>query len=243
MGAYSRSDILSAVRKEIDEIRLNDASFIASDIDGSELDTIILHQFGEAVNFCYDNADMSLLTPKQVPAVDISALAIGDGSNQSIRIDGAPSTPGVMVERALLGTQFARLCYARNTSWNREVTEPLFWNSDASAKLHNWYTTGTPERPVVYINRDANTGGFVAYLYCCKTGSSTQVAIIEKPSYNEASIGDGSTSLFEISDERIYRAAITYTAALTLLTLKDEHADDLFNLAYQKMGLKTNNNG
>lgn len=242
MAVYSRSEILAAVRKELDEIRLNDASFIAADLDGADLDKIILHQFGVALTFAYANAEMSMIVPSQIQPSDITLIeAVADSQTPRCRIHDIPQGKEVYVGVAKLGKSFLRFGYARCSSWSRDAVEPIMWDSSEASKLMSWYSTGTPERPQVYIERDAVTDNYYAYLYTTISGDTIKVAVIRKPSYDEDNVGEGSNANFQMEEERLFDAVVTYTAALTLATLKDEHAESLFNLALNKMGVPTNN--
>ena len=73
----------------------------------------------------------------------------------------------------------------------------------------------------------------MADLYTTDDSDSVEVAIVRKPD-----VTDGSTPTIEI-DNRLYDAVIMYTAGLTLVTLKDEHADALLNQALVMMGAQT----
>lgn len=241
MGTYSRSEILAAVRKELDEIRLNDASFITADTDGEDLDKIILHQFGEALTFAYSHADITMIKPVQVAAADISInAASAANAAPHYRITDIPPGKTVYVGKAKLGEDFLRLGYARCASWIKDVVDPVLWDSAEAAQLHSWFSTGTPQRPKVLVERDAD-GYYYAYLYTVLQGDTIKVAVINKPSYDEHNIGEGSNASFTMNEDRLYAAVVTYTAALTLATLQDEHANSLFNLALNKMGVATNN--
>lgn len=241
MGTYARSEILAAVRKELDEIRLNDASFIAADSDGEDLDKIILHQFGEALTFAYSHADMVMIMPVQIKSADIStSQATANNNDPRYRIADIPQDKTVYVGKAKLGKEFLRLGYARCSSWVKDVVEPILWDSSEVARLHSWYSTGIPQRPQVLIERDAY-GYYYAYLYTTNSGDTIKIAVVNKPFYDEDNIGEGSNANFTMNEDRLFAAVITYTAALTLATLQDEHTNSMLNLALNKMGVPTNN--
>lgn len=227
------SQIIADVRKEIDEIGVNTAGF-AIGSDNEDLNTIIRHQLAEALRFCYANADVSLIAPDVSTLIaETDFVPVGSGSGQ-IPMRNLPTGTNIYVGKKELANTFMRLCYARSSSWVRDVTKPILWTEKEAARLSDWLTTGTPERPAVYIDRHGASGALVAYLYTINQGDTAQIAVINSPSYTVSS--SESVNI----DSRIYGAVVTYCAGLTLLTLKDEHADSLINLALNKMGVKTN---
>jgi hypothetical protein len=239
--SYQVSSIIADVRKELDEIQVNSSGF-ATGVDNADLDAIIRHNLTDALEFCYTNADLSLL-PVERQEIDSTFIQeLTNTPNTGIitgwgRIRNIPTGKQVFVAPAVLPENFIRLAYARAKSWSRDVTEPIFWTDPAAAKLQDWYTTGTPERPVVYIGRSNNVisglNKLVAVLYSVTSKQDTSyIAWVCKPTYVES--GSGASTSIDI-DSRIYGAVITYCAGLTLLTLKDKHAEDLFNQALVKM--------
>lgn len=233
MAVRNITQIIADVRRELDEIQVNPSGFAAG-TDNADLDVIIRAHIGKAIEFCYAHADLSLLTPNVTfvegdmdieSAVDFIKYNMPvTGDINVARLDLDDSQPEYE------STKFLRLCYARCSSWSRDVVEPLFWTDAAAAKLRNWLTTGTPDRPVVYVWRNAEDGHMMADLYTVGTGDSIEVAIIRKPDFVISA--EDTVDL----DARVYDAIVMYAAGLTLVTLKDEHADALLNQALVLMG-------
>ena len=234
---YSRSEIISGVRKELDEIQLNDAGF-AVGTDDTDLDELIIHLLSEAVEFCYEHADLSMLSPtsvktgSDVESKQISSYTDGPFFDSTYAyIKNAPSSAAGYVGVCSLPSSFLRLHRASVSTWERDVTVATYWNDEGASKLKNWYTTGSAERPVVYITKDSE--GYTAYLYILEGGDDINLAIIEKPS-----MAPGQQGGYDI-DSKLYGAILTYTAGLVLVTLKDQHADALLNKALVRMGAQT----
>ena len=233
MATHNLSDMVRDVRAELDELQINPSGFAVGS-DNEDLDTIIKIQIGKSIEFCYAHADLSMMAPNE--RFTSPTFIDTDG----IHMKNAPT--GVYVARVDLdqsqpsyqNTKFLRLCYARCSSWSRDVTEPVYWTDASAGKLKDWFTTGAPERPVVYIWRDAITGHMIADLYTTDDGDSVEVAIVRKPDYVVTA-----EQTVDI-DNRLYDAIVMYAAGLALVTLKDEHADALLNQALVLMGAQIN---
>ena len=232
MAVRNITQIIADVRRELDEIQVNPSGFAAG-TDNADLDVIIRAHIGKAIEFCYIHADLSLLTPNVYfdegdaeiePANGIIKYNIPAGDINVAHFDLDDSQPEYE------NTKFLRLCYARCSSWSRDVVEPVYWTDAAAAKLRNWLTTGTPDRPVVYVWRNAEDGHMMADLYTVGSGDIIEVAIIRKPDFVISA--EDTVDL----DTRVYDAIVMYAAGLTLVTLKDEHADALLNQALVLMG-------
>lgn len=238
---YTRAEIISGVRKELDEIQLNSSGF-ATGTDNGDLDELIIHMLSEAVEFCYGHADLSMLSPTTVKtASNVTFLEIENYSsgpfidNTNAYLKNYPGNTAY-VGKVALGSSFIRLHGVSCASWEKDVTEPVYWNDEGAAKLRNWYTTGTPERPVVYITKDQS--GYTAYLFIVNNSETITVATIDKPSMAPDQQGG-----YNI-DSKLIGAVLTYTAGLVLTAIKDAHAESLFNKALIQMGAqKSESNG
>ena len=223
---YQKTAVVQDVRKELDEIGVNTAGFAAG-TDNQDLDTIILHQLGRAIRFCYENADLSLIEANTVKTTgDMTYLGPDDAGLKNV-----PQGADIFVASVNVSApaSFLRLRYAWASSWSHNVSEPLMWNSSEAAQLKNWYSTGTPDRPVVLL-QPKQDGSYDVQMWTVGDGEDVEIALIIPPSSSESS---GTTITV---DAKIYDAIVMYCAALTLLTLKDEHADALFNLALTMIG-------
>ncbi len=221
------ADALTAVRVCLDEIGVNDASLVGGS-DDAELDTIIRSKLLDALTFVIGNADWSLLAPDAVISLQLSteSAVMDDGSTVTIGVTELPDT-------------FLRLCYAKADSWSDYVTEPVYWTDREYRKLRNAVTTGYPDNPKAAIVRRHAGKPASQRLYIelySVTGASDrfEVAYVSRPSITTSG-GAESVSV----PERLERAFVYYAAGLTLLTLRDEHADSLLNQALVMMGAQT----
>jgi len=201
------ADIVGEVRVCMDEIGLNDSEFMGEK-DSEALDTIIRSKIIDALTFVNGNADKELLSPDAVLA---DGLAIDDD----------------MTGRVVLPDDFLRLVYARLSSWVFAVDEPVIWTDKRYVMLHDRYATGSWERPAVALSRKG--GRKVLELYKAKSGDDAfEAAVMTVPKIT----GDA----VEVSD-LLGVALVYYITGLTLLTLKDGHADAMFNQALTLMGI------
>jgi len=237
--SYAVADIIRDVRRELDEIQANDAGFVIG-TDDQDLDVIIAGHITDAVTYCVMNADESMLTPDVVltniaAATTMSIVNIAS-ELRNVPTDAGGSTatprPVYAAEGSMPpGKDFLRLCWASCSSWLRSVSTPLFWTDREAARLKDWYTTGTPERPVVEVSKDSD-GIYAIRLYTCLSDDEVEVAVMCRPK-----ITGSSTPVIDFS-EHLYRAVVMYAAGLTLTTLRDQHADSLFNQALIMMGAR-----
>lgn len=191
----------------MDEIGLNDAEFMGEK-DSEALDTVIRSKILDALAFVNGNADRELLSPDMV-------------LTEGLTVDGD------MTGYVSLPDDFLRLVYARLSSWVVAVDEPVLWTDRQYMMLHDRYATGSWERPVVALSRKGSRK--VLELYKAKSGEDTlDAAIMTVPKITDDAV--------EISD-LLGVALIYYITGLTLLTLKDAHADAMFNQALALMGI------
>lgn len=214
-------DIIREVRICMDEIGVNDAEFM-SERDSTSLDTIIVSKIIDALRFVHGNADVEMLTP--------DATIVTSETNGLLQEDKSM--------HVTLPSNFMRLCYARISSWVMPLCEYVLWTDKEYALLHDKYSTGTWERPKMAMA--SKVSGRVLELYSVKEDTDTcEVGFISEPEI----IDDGNEGYVTISD-KLGVAFIYYVTGLVLLTLKDEHADSMFNQATVLMGISptANNN-
>lgn len=165
------SDIKNAVKAALDEIGVNDASFLAG-VDNVNLDKLIESKIDDAIQMIYQSADEALLDTQSVTAQAVKTICKTediiptgedeDGPNRRVTVDP--------VVRVYLSGSFLRFVSARITGlskvekqegtadvktaipgheWPYPVYQFIPSTSPEYAKLKNRYTTGTEERPKV----------------------------------------------------------------------------------------------
>lgn len=207
-------DIIREVRVCMDEIGANDAEFM-SEKDSTSLDAIIASKIVDALRFVHGNADVGMLLPDTVIATsDTNGLLQSD-----------------MSMHVALPGNFMRLCYARISSWAVPLCDYVLWTDKEYALLRDKYSTGTWERPKMAMALKAS--GRVLELYSAKDETDTcEAGFISEPEIAD----DGNEGYVTVSD-KLGVAFIYYVTGLVLLTLKDEHADSMFNQATVLMGI------
>lgn len=163
------SDIKSAVKEILDEIGVNDASFI-SGADNGYMDTLIESKIDDAIQMIYMSADEALLDTESVESTYVDTKTVTEeivpqeegGPNRRASVDP--------IVRVYLTDKFVRFVSARITNlykvakqpsqadvkvvipgheWAYPVHQFIPSTSPEYAKLKNPYTTGTEERPKV----------------------------------------------------------------------------------------------
>lgn len=231
MSLRTAQTITADVREKLDEIPDNDALFVTG-TDNTDLDTIIEGHITEAVKFCIDHADLSLLEPNIIrerrgEPQDTMAIWNYVGSG---KIKNAPEGAEVWVAYCDLPEDFYRFCWAKCDAWGKTVTDAVYIGDPDTAKLNNYFTTGSIERPVVYIEQETQ-GAYKAHLYACQEDSTIELAAMKLPKWETEKIDIG---------DRLYPSVIIYLAGLTLATMRDTHADALFGQALAMMGVRVN---
>lgn len=205
----SAEEIVHDVRVCMDEIGLNDSEFMEGS-DNTALDTIIRSKIVEALRFVNGNADLELLSTDR---------------EMNGTVSGLPATGGmVSVE---LPTNFMRLCYARLDEWPMAMSDYVLFTDKEYAPLKDKYATGTWERPRLALAR--KSGKKMLELYSSKgSESGYSIGILTEPAETDGG--------YEVKD-KLSAAFVYYLTGLVLLTLKDEHADAMFNQALNIMGI------
>lgn len=175
-----------------------------------------------------DNAEMdTIITSKIGDALRFVGLHADVGYLEPTVIDKSVTAENGVVDYKL-PDDFLRMIYARLSDWMFAVTEPIFYTEKEYATLKNPITTGYPDNPKVAITADKHLE-----LYTTKSSdvklSFGYIGEAKPNNNNEWPI-----------PEKVYRGVVYYTAGLTLLTYKDQHADSLINIALQMIGAKTN---
>lgn len=257
--------IKDEVKKALDEIGVNESSFLEEDTSSMNLDTLIESKIDDAVQVIYQSADVALLDTESVDDDRIETETITVGNK-------ACAGP---VVRVYLKDDFLRFVSARITGlekvqngtetevpgcqWPYPVYEFIPFTSPEYAKLKNMYTTGTAERPKVGLsitpskNFASETENSVKTLelYSLNDADETDTTVVFKAKVDCQIINrrqrmrpSGSQTASENDTytigEHLQRPVIYCIAGLVLQAYKDEHADSMLNMAFTMAGVKTN---
>lgn len=163
------SDIKSAVKEILDEIGVNDASFI-SGADNGYMDTLIESKIDDAIQMIYMSADEALLDTESVESTYVDTKTVTETIVP--QVEGGPNRRASVdpIVRVYLTDKFMRFVSASVTGlykvkkqagqddvntlipgheWSYPVYQFIPSTSPEYAKLKNPYTTGTEERPKV----------------------------------------------------------------------------------------------
>ena len=163
------SDIKSAVKEILDEIGVNDASFI-SGADNGYMDTLIESKIDDAIQMIYMSADEALLDTEAVGSTYIHTDNIVEVLEPPTQTEPDRKVSVGPVVKVYLTDKFVRFVSARITNlykvtkqpshadvkvvipgheWSYPVYQFIPSTGPEYAKLKNPYTTGTEERPKV----------------------------------------------------------------------------------------------
>lgn len=230
MIQLTKAIIKNKVRRLLEETRLNESEAIL-DVDDPELDSLVEEKSLEALRFVHGNAESSLLNPSTVvsaaPSEDTGSVVHALSSIASPFDSGKSYTP-VSVDM----TDYLRLVSAYVDGWSRKVTDYSDLDSEDYAMQGRYYTMGTPERPKVFVDRMASSGGYFCLLYSASASNKTvTVKYMTEPVWSGTN-----TDELAVSD-KLVDAFIYYLAGLVLMVRNDSHADDYFNQANIQMGV------
>lgn len=206
-------EFVPVVREFLDEVNANDSEFLKGD-DSSSLDAIIKSKIIDAANYVNLNADFSLMRPERREYY------------------GSPDSNGVIIHKMDGGV--LRLISAYVEGWSRAVTKFVPSTIGEYAALKNPVTTGYPDNPKAGIEYHQIAGDRlpVKYLelYSSKPGVGTNYFLEYVSAQDGSSKNAYGQTLCDVPDTLV-RAVACYAAGLTLITLKDEHAETFINMA------------
>ena len=213
MTHLAGTEIVSSVRRTINEARVNDSEFYTG-ADEAELDNIISSHVLEALNFVNGTAEPELLEANE------KVMQVSETRELGSYFVGVVSVPG-----------YLRLKSLRVQGWSKALYEIQDDSEDEYAKQSDSYACGTPERPAAFLSVNLEDGERQIELYCLpKMDSSVRVEYM-------GFVEDvGSDEGVDISS-KLEDAYIYYLSGLVLTVLNDPHADDMFNLATTLMGV------
>lgn len=246
---YNITDIYNDVRTVIDEIALNDATFVGSQ-DNSEMQTIIRHHAVEAADHVHLNADLkrfandaAVLLPHPGTTERPGCSYVDSADVCHITTDYQPPNDStdrtVNPLRMLWANVFAIDQQQPLERWSYPVTSCLSDTDNEYAEVRDPYTGATTERPAVVYRTAYNTqyGGLHHEYELWKMGANTDHAVVAVMPHAKITEDDGD-EMIEV-DKNLYNAFIRQLAALTLTTYNEhDRAASLFQLANREMGIE-----
>lgn len=236
---YSLTTIYDDVRTAIDEIALNDATFI-SDQDNDEMQKIIRQKVLQAADHVHLNADLSRFYGDEFvmlscPATPASDYAYVDSSLVGHIILNSNSNNQGVPHRNLLRLVHAMVYTPQGTElWSYPVNAVIQDHENEYAELRDPYFGASTERPAVALHRSFSVP-LLSYdeLELHKFGTATDTAIVRI--IEHAQVTDQAIAV----DQNLYHAFILQLAALLLTTYNEtDRANALFALATREMGIE-----
>jgi hypothetical protein len=209
MKTYTIAKIVELVRTKLDEIELNESEMQDLDQDNENLDKVIKSCISEAYKMVSMLADVSMIEGK-------------DASNASLSIDDQ------LVGRISVPDDFIRLVSVRLSSWSSAKSSAISEDSPEYRMQSNRWVCGTPNRPVAALANGKS--GRVLELYKASSANDTLKSFTYVPS-----VADDAESV-DISDQ-LAGAFIYFIAGLTLVTFREDAADNFFKIGRNLLGL------
>lgn len=241
---YYLSTIYDDVRSAIDEIALNDATFISSQ-DNGEMETIIRQKATQAADHVHLNADLSRFYGDEFvmlscPATPASDYAYVDSSLVGHIILNSNSNNQGVPHRNLLRLVHAMVYTPQGTErWSYPVNAVIQDHENEYAELRDPYFGASTERPAVALHRSFSVP-LLSYdeLELHKFGTATDTAIVRIIEHAQIATDNNSQKTIAV-DQNLYHAFILQLAALLLTTYNEtDRANALFALATREMGIE-----
>lgn len=214
------SAIIKDVRTAIDEIALNDADFTGVQ-DMEETDEIIRSKICEAADFVHGNASYDLINIKDAETV------------KSLTYSGEESTTGKTEEEGKVFLVYKpddmlRFLSGTMSCWGEIILETTDAGTEDYVLAHDPKVGATPFRPAI-----AYGGTVFKFLRATSATDTATLKYIPVCDYDTKNAPTDTVSI----NSRLYNAFIYQLAGLTLLTLGEQSADNMFNLAMTHMGI------
>lgn len=211
MIGLTLSEIREFVRTAIDEIQVNESSFVPSDgmsyADDEDMNTIIDSKVIEAITYVHKNSPTSLL-------LDAKRF-VADNSNTKIEDKEVTVTiPDMM-----------RLVLLKASDSNKVILEYVGEDDPKALMQYDKYCKSTYEDPVLVLSHNGDNK--VLTYYSLKEDAS-DINVFDKVLY---------IPYPEIKEDKIdickdvKLAILNHITGLVLLVYKDEHAESFFNQA------------
>ncbi len=245
---YLLTTIYDDVRTAIDEIALNDATFI-SDQDNDEMQTIIRQKVLQAADHVHLNADLSRFYGDEFVMLACPDPSRTEGARVYSYVDS--SLVGHIVINSnhqdvtdnqrhnLLRLVHAMVYTPQGTErWSYPVNAVIQDHENEYAELRDPYFGASTERPAVALHRSFSVP-LLSYdeLELHKFGSATDTAIVRIIEHAQVTAQDQQETV--AVDKNLYHAFILQLAALLLTTYNEtDRANALFALATREMGIE-----
>lgn len=203
-------DIVNKVRVKLDEIGVNESEMSMESEDNRNLDTVIKSCIPGAYNMVSLLADASILEGVQI---EQNSLTINDD----------------LVGIIMVPDNAIRILSVRLSSWIAACQDMVSDDSQEYKMQANKWIRANGNRPVAALVQGAS--GRQLELYRAKSKEDTLLYCTYLPGINE------SDSEVNIST-RAMESFIYFVAALTMVTFKEEIADDLFKVARSLLGIE-----
>lgn len=207
MEKLFKSDIYESVRAFLDELGENDAEFILSDKDSSELNTIIDKVTPLSVRNVHIGAPYRMLDGNSYPPTDFSVSSANDKATLT------------------LPKGFMRLVQVKLSSWNAPVVEAITEDTPEYHMQANQYMRGTHYKPVCALVLLAN-GLQGLELFSAKASDDTlqSLIILSEPEWGS----DGANGDYIEVAPRLKDSVIAQITGQVLLALGEEQRAQTF---------------
>lgn len=209
MKNLSIEDIVAKVRVKLDEIGLDESEMMDALEDNTNLDSVIKSCIAEAYRLINMSADISMLEGVQ------GTVSLSIDSNK--------------VGRVTLPDNFLRLVSVRLSSWISSYSKLITENSPEYRMQSNEWVCGSPECPVAALVHRSE--GRVLELFKAASSSDTLSSFVYIPSVTSDS------ESVDISDQ-LAESLIYYVAALTMVTFREDVANDFFKVGRSLIGIE-----
>ena len=208
MKVLSKIEIYNKVRALLDETAENDADFILTDKDSTELNAIIDEVALLSVRNVHLGAPYWMLDGETVPDTDLEDFKVGDN----------------LVATLSLPEDFLRLVKVKLSSWSAPVTKVITEDSPEYRMQANKYMRGTAAKPVCALVLLANDTRGLELYSAAETADKVSLIILKEPEWST----DGKVNICP----RLENAIIAQITGQTLLALgENERAQTYLSLS------------
>lgn len=231
------TDIVSRVRKAIDEEAVDNASFgNASAGDSSKMDNIIKASIGTALQWVCENAPTSLLggTDDTTEGEPVQTGIMVDNDEPDVS-----AIEGQTAGKITLGADFIKLARVRVSDWHRAITVPISEDSEEYLQLYDTNgATATADRPQAALIAKSTRELEIWPWSSGKSVSLTYVAAAEPAPITEEDEQHQEVIVGYAFPPRAASAIIYYIAFLVLSAYGDARAARMLEIAMMNIGQK-----
>lgn len=213
------SNIIALVRSKLDMLSINDASFMTTDNDASNLDTMITNNILPAMRYVYKNCAEHKLNECIKSQIAFTSSTIKTGMYYG--------------ETNISTLRLLSVTIPPSTTTGMYTPARIVYYTEPTALLQDSINTmGVPTKPIAVITPQGSTN-YKIRIYT--VNSYDQLRSIELRYVPIITIANGETN--EWYDE-LQEAVIDYITALLLTTLGDARQQAFYELSISEMGLK-----